>query len=344
MFRPSFAPSRIRADRPASRRRRLAAAALAIGAASLLTVGPASAQEWPTKPIRIVVGFPAGSTTDQMARAIAEHMRGRLGQPVLVENRPGANGAIGVGEVARAPSDGYTILATNSSSITVNPQLYRKLPYSADSFTPLSMVTSAPFILVVNPAGERTAQVSTVADLTALAKTNPGKVTYGSGGPGNLAHLTFSMLGNRAGVSMTHVPYKGAAAAQIGLLAKEIDAMFDTQHGMPNIKAGKVRPLAVTASKRIRDLPDVPTMAEAGFPGFEVTFWLGLLVPAKTPDTIVQKLYDAVQSVRDDPAALRQLENQGTVELTDPKAFAARVRAETAAWGEVLRRENIQLD
>ena len=172
----------------------------------------------------------------------------------------------------------------------------------------------------------------------------PDKVTYGSGGPGNLAHLTFSMLGNRAGVSMTHVPYKGAAAAQVGLMAREIDAMFDSQHGMPNIKAGKARAIAVTSARRIPDLPEVPTMAEAGFPGFEVTFWLGLLLPAGTPPAVVERLYDAVKSVRENPAALRQLENQGTVELTDPQSFAARIRTEIGAWGEVIRREKIQLD
>lgn len=333
-------------DRSTPRRRLLATtAALAIGAALTLAPAAASAQAFPTKPIRIVVPFPAGSTTDMMARAVGEQLRVKLGQPAVVENRPGANGLIGVGEAARAPADGYTILATNSSSITVNPQLYKKATYNGErDFTPLSMVVSAPFILVVNPTGERTTQVNTVADLVAQARAKPGQITYGSAGPGNLAHLTFSMLGNRAGVQMTHVPYKGAAAAQVGLMAKEIDAMFDTQHGMPNIKAGKVRPLAVTSAKRIADLPEVPTMAEAGYPGFEVTFWLGLLLPAGTPQPIVDRLYDAVKSVRENPAALKQIENQGSVELTDPKAFAARIKGEIASWGEVIRRENLSLD
>ncbi len=327
-----------------SRRALLGVAALLTGAASLLAPAPASAQAWPAKTIRILVGFPAGSTTDTMARALAEHMRTKLGQPVVVENRPGANGVIGVGEAARAAPDGYTLLATNSSSITVNPQIYRKLPYQIDSFAPVSMVVSAPFILTVNPANERVGSVKTVKELVELARERPGQLTYGSGGPGNLAHLTFAMLGNRAGVKMTHVPYKGAAAAQLGILSKEIDTMFDTQHGMPNIKAGKVRPIAVTSASRLPELPDVPTMAEAGFPGFEVTFWLGLLAPAGTPEPILQKIHEAVKSVRENATAMRTLEAQGQVDLTDPKAFAARIREEAAAWGEVIRRENIQLD
>lgn len=275
-----------------SRRALLGVAALLTGAASLLAPAPASAQAWPAKTIRILVGFPAGSTTDTMARALAEHMRTKLGQPVVVENRPGANGVIGVGEAARAAPDGYTLLATNSSSITVNPQIYRKLPYQTDSFAPVSMVVSAPFILTVNPANERVGSVKTVKELVELARERPGQLTYGSGGPGNLAHLTFAMLGNRAGVKMTHVPYKGAAAAQLGILSKEIDTMFDTQHGMPNIKAGKVRPIAVTSASRLPELPDVPTMAEAGFPDpeFHTIAWFTLSAPAGTPRPILDLL------------------------------------------------------
>jgi tripartite-type tricarboxylate transporter receptor subunit TctC len=344
-------PNHASRDRPPVATRRLllrtgsVAAALALAASSLAIVPDASAQAWPTKQIRIVVGFPAGSTTDSIARVIAEHMRARLGQPVIVENRAGANGSIGVAEVARAPADGYTILATNSSSITVNPQIYRKISYAPErDFIPLTMVVSAPFILDVNPANERTASVNTVADLVALARARPGELTYSSGGPGNLAHLAFAMLSNRAGVTTTHVPYKGGVAGQVGLLAKEVDAMFDTPVGVPHIKAGKLRALAVTTPQRWRDLPGVPTMIESGYPGFDVSFWLGLLVPARTPQPIVQALYDAVKSVRDDANAVRQLEAHGDLELMDPQAFAARIRTETAAWGEVIRRENIQID
>ena len=306
---------------------------------------PGQPAAWPSRPIRIITGFPAGSATDGIARALAEHLRAKVGQPVVVENRAGANGALGVAEVARAPADGYTILATNSSSITVNPQVYRKLGYVPErDFTPLSMVVSAPFILVVNPQGERTGAVNTVADLMALARSKPGQLTYGSGGPGNLAHLGFELINNRAGIRSTHVPYKSGVNAQLGLLGKEIDMMLDTPVTMPNLRSGKLKALAVTTPTRWRDLPDVPTMSEAGYPGFDVSFWLGLLVPAQTPPAIVQAIYSALRTARDDPNVMRQLQAQGTVELTDPQTFAARIRAETAAWGEVIRRENIVLD
>jgi tripartite-type tricarboxylate transporter receptor subunit TctC len=330
---------------PSLRGRRLLPRIALLVAAFACAGAQAQTPAWPSKPIRIITGFPAGSATDAISRTLAEHLRAKLGQPVIVENRAGANGALGVAEVARAPADGHTILATNSSSITVNPQVYRKLGYVPErDFIPLTMVVSAPFILVVNPAAERTAGVNSVADLMALARSKPGQITYGSGGPGNLAHLGFEMINNRANVKTTHVPYKSGVNAQLGVLGKEIDTMLDTPVTLPNLKAGKLKALAVTTANRWRDLPEVPTMIEAGYPGFDVSFWLGLLVPAQTPPAVVQALYAALRTARDDPNILRQLQTQGQVELTDPQAFAARIRAETAAWGEVIRRENITLD
>ena len=329
-----------------SRRALLAAsllAATALGATSAHAQTPAPA--WPSKPLRIIVGFTAGSATDSIARVLAEHLRVKLGQPVTVENRPGANGVLGVTEVARAPADGYTLLATNSSSMTVNPQVYKKITYLPErDFAPVTMVVSAPFIITVNPAGERTASVNTIADLVALARAKPGQFTYGSGGPGNLAHLGFELINNRAGIKTTHVPYKSGVSAQLGLLGKEIDMLLDTPVTVPNVKAGKLKALAVTTARRWPDLPDVPTMIESGYAGFDVPFWLGVLVPAQTPPAIVQTLYNAIRSVRDDPNAMRQLQMQGTVELIDPATFASRIKAETTAWGEVIRRENVQLD
>ncbi|MFO1197989.1 MAG: tripartite tricarboxylate transporter substrate binding protein [Burkholderiaceae bacterium] len=329
--------------RPNPARRTLLGAAL--GAAAASAAPGARAQAWPSKPIRIVVGFPPGSATDSIARVLAEHLRARLGQPVVVDNKPGANGVLGATEAARAPADGYTLLATNSSGITVNPQVYRRISYQPErDFTPLTMVVSAPFILTINPGAERTASVGNLADLIALARAKPGQFTYGSGGIGNLAHLGFEMINNRAGVKTTHVPYKSGVAAQIGLLGKEIDMLLDTPVTGPNVKSGKLRALAVTTAKRWPDLPDVPTMAESGYPGFDVPFWLGLFAPAQTPPAVVQALYDAIRTVRDDTNAMRLLQAQGTVELIDPQTFAARVKAETVAWGEVIRREKIELD
>ena len=325
-----------------SRRRALLLAAIALPATTVAL--DARAQAFPAKPIRIVVGFPPGNTLDTIARVMAEHLRVKLGQPVLVENKPGANGILGATEVARAAPDGYTILCTNSSSMVVNPQIYKKLSYQTAEFAPLSMVISAPMILTVNPANERVASVNTMGDLMAMAKARPGAISYGSGGLGNLAHLGMEMVNNRAGVKTTHVPYKGAAAAQAGLLGREVDAQFDTPLAVPLVKAGRLKALAVSGGTRLPDLPNVPTVSEAGYPGVEFTFWLGLLLPAQTPPAIVQTLYDAIRSVRDDPNAMKVLAQQGQVNLTDPAAFAERIRSEYALWGVVIKRENIQVD
>ena len=305
----------------------------------------ALAQPYPNKPIRFVVGFPAGSTTDAIARILAEQVRLKLGQPTLVENRAGANGVLGVTEVARSPADGYTVLVTNSSSITVNPQVYKKIPYLPErDFAPLIMATSAPFILTINPASEKMASVNSVADLIALAKTRPGQLTYGTGGVGNLAHLGFELINNKTGIRTTHVPYKSSNLAQLGLLSKDIDMQLDTPTVLPLIKAGKLKALAITSTTRWPELADVPTIEEAGFNGLNMTFWLGALVPLQTPAAIVQTLYDAMRSARDEPLAFKQLQAQGTVELMAPAPFGARIRVETAAWGEVIRREKIELE
>jgi tripartite-type tricarboxylate transporter receptor subunit TctC len=300
---------------------------------------------YPTKPLRIVVGFPPGSSTDSIARGIGEHLRIKLGQPVVVDNRSGANGVIGATEVAKATADGYTLLATNSSSITVNPQLYRKIGYLPErDFMPLTMAISAPFIFVINPSNERTAGVNSVADLVKLVRAKPGQLSYGSGGPGNLAHLAFEMLNNRAGTRTVHVPYKSGSGALVALLAREVDLLLTTPSAVPNVIGGRLKALAVTTAIRWHELPDTPTMIESGYAGFEVPFWLGLFAPAKTPPGAIKTLYEAITTMRDDANATKPLRAQGTVELLDPQTFAKRIRAETAGWGEVIRREKIQLD
>lgn len=322
---------------------------LLLAAAPVLLViaghAPAQTAAFPSKPLRIIVGFPPGSSTDSIARASAEHLRVKFGQPVVVDNRPGANGVLGATEAARAAADGYTLLATNSSGITVNPQIYKKITYQPErDFTALTMSVSAPFILTINPAGERTASVNTVADWVALARARPGQLTYGSAGVGNLGHLAFEMINNRTATRTVHVPYKGGSAAHLALLAREVDAHLATPSAVPVIKSGKLRALAVTSAQRWPDLPDTPTMIDAGFANFDVPFWLGLMAPAQTPAPVIQTLYAALVTMRDDANALRLLRVQGTPELIDPKTFAARIRAETAAWGEVIKRERIQAD
>ena len=327
-------------------RRRLLGGLMAAGA--VVTVSTAAAQSpaqtFPSKPIQIVVGFAAGTTTDTIARVAAEHLRNRLGQPVVVINKPGANGVIGAIEVARAAADGHTLLATNTSSMTVNPHLYRKLGYTMADFAPVTLVTSAPLILTVNPASERVGHIRTVTDLVAWAKARPGDLSYAAAGPGNITGLTFRILNNHAGVKANEVLYKSAVASQMGVLSKEVDAFIDTPMAVPPIKAGKLTALAVTGPRRWRDLPDVPTFKEAGFPQIDVTFWLALFAPAQTPSAIVEKLHSTLATLKDDANLVRQLLPHGDVDLIGPQAFSDRLRAESAGWAEIIRRENIQLD
>ena len=322
--------------------RRAALASLAALAAA--AAAPARAQSFPGKPIRIVVGFPAGNTLDVVSRLVAEHLRVKLGQSVIVENKPGANGILAAQEVARAAPDGYTLLASNSSGMTVNPQVYRKANLKLADFAPLSMITSAPLILVTNATNERTASMKTIGDFVAFARAKPEELRCGTGGPGNLTGLAFQMLGNSAGFKATYVPYKGTDATRNGLLGKEIDCALDTPVAVPQITAGRLNALAVTGASRWRDLPNVPTIAESGFPGFDVTFWLALLAPAQTPPAVIQTLYGAIASIRDDPNLVRQLHPHGTLELMDPAKFGERMRTESAGWGEIIKRDDIQLD
>lgn len=302
------------------------------------------AKAWPSKPLRIVVGFPAGSVTDTVARVTAEQLTKALGQPVVVENKPGANGAIGVGEVARAAPDGYTLLMTNSSSITINPQLYKQITYKASDFAPITMIIEAPFILTVNPEWAQKNAVNSIQDLIRYAQAQPDKLTYGSGGQGNMAHLSFVSLSNRANIKTTHVPYKSGALAGLAMISGELNAGFDTLSTVPNVQAGKLKALAVTSSKRITQLPDLPTMAEAGFADFEVIFWIGLLAPAGTAQPIITKIYEAARLITTNPKAEAILKSNGEPVMLDPTRFANLISKEVPVWGEVIRREALVLD
>ena len=311
-----------------------------------MSVPSAQAQTdaWPNRPVRIVVGFPAGSFTDTIARALADHLGKTLGQPMVVENKAGANGAIGVGEVARSAPDGYTLLVTNSSSITINPQIYKKITYQAKDFAPITMVLDAPFILTVNPDWAQKHQIRTAQDVISFVKSHPDKLSYGSAGPGNIAHLAFAAWSNRTGVKTTHVPYKSGAQAQLAVLSGELDSQFDTWSALPHIQAGKLKALAVTAPQRMRQLPDVPTMAEAGYPDFNITFWAGLLAPAGTPPAIVEKLYEASKGVLQDARTRAVLSSQGEPVMLPPAQFAQRITKEVADWGKIIQREALVLD
>ncbi|MFT3800498.1 MAG: tripartite tricarboxylate transporter substrate binding protein [Burkholderiaceae bacterium] len=316
-----------------------------LSAVLCVIAGTAAAQAYPSKPIQIVVGFPAGTVTDFVARIAAERLRQQLGQPVVVINKPGANGAIGAQEVARAPADGYTLLGTNTSSMVVNPHLYRHSGYRLDDFRPVSVMTSAPLMLTVNADSERTGAFRTVADLVDYARARPDDLSYAAAGPGNITGLTFRILANAAGIEVREVQYKSATASQLAVLAKEVDAFIDTPQALPNIRAGKLTALAVTSSRRWSELPDVPTMAEAGYPQIDVTFWLALFAPASTPSDVVERLHGALRSLADDAGLARQLSAHGAIEVdTEPVGFAERIRRESALWAETVRRENIRLD
>ena len=318
--------------------------AVLLTAAALACATAATDQTFPTKPIRIVVGFPAGSFTDTIARAVSDQLSKQLGQPVIVDNKPGANGAIGVGEVARSAPDGYTLLVTNSSSITINPQIYKKISYQTKDFAPVTMLLDAPFILTANPDWAGKHQIGSAQDLIVYAKRNPDKISYGSAGPGNIAHLAFASWSNRTGVKTTHVPYKSASQAQLAVLSGELDTQFDTWSALPQIAAGKLLPLAVTAPQRMKQLPNVPTMAEAGYADFNVTFWAGLLAPAGTPPAIVNKLYEATKGMLQNEHARNVLSKQGDMVMLAPEPFGQRIAKEVADWKQVIQREAISLD
>jgi len=326
------------------RRRMIGAASALPLAAAAAGRAAAQANAWPRGPIRLIVPFSPGSITDTIARTMAEGLTKSLGQPLVVENKAGANGVLGAAEAARATPDGHTLLMTNSSSITINPQLYRQIPYQASDFAPITPIIESPFIIVVNAEWAAKNNISNLDDLLTFARTNPGDVKYGSAGPGNIAHLGTLMLSNYADVDTLHVPYKAGSLALLAVVSGEIEFMFDTWAGLPLIQSGKTKPLAVTAKTRMPQLPDVPTVEESGIPDFSVTFWLGMLAPVGTPSYILEKLSTASRTLMEDPRTRAVLSAQGNVTPEDPSTFARRIVRETAAWGEVIRRENLSLD
>jgi len=315
----------------------LAVALVGLGAAS------AAAQTYPSQPIRFIVGFSPGSATDLVARYLAEDLRQRLGQPVVVDNRPGANGSIAAAMVARAAPDGYTILVSNASTMTTNHLLYKDIKYDPlVDLAPVAMVISAPFVLVVNPSNAKTKSVTTFADFVKLATAKPDAIDYGTGGIGNLAHLSFELLGTTIGARMVHVPYAGAAPAQAALLSGQVDAAFDTPNALPLIQSGRLKALAVSTTARWRDLPDVPTVAESGYPSFATSFWTGVVAPAKTPQPMIDTLYKAIVAATEDPKTRALLLAQGNIEVLDPAAFRKQIAHEGELNAEVLKKAGIE--
>ena len=333
--------SRLSLDAVMKRRTVLAAAA----AACALSLAPlaAHAQAFPTKPITIVVPFSAGGTTDILARVVGQYMSKDLGQPVIVDNRAGAGGNIGAQNVARAAADGYTLLMGTVGTHAINQSLYKKMAFDPiKDFAPLTRVALVPNLLVANPGQP----FKNVKELVAYAKANPGKVTFGSSGSGSSIHLSGEMFQQMAGVEMQHIPYKGSSPAVTDLLGGQIAVMFDNMpSAIGHVKAGKLRPLAVTTPKRSPALPDVPTIAEAGVPGYAATSWFGLLAPANTPAPVLAKLNAAILKALADPDVKKKMAEQGAEPYGEkPEQFAEFIRSETAKWGKIVKQSGATAD
>jgi tripartite-type tricarboxylate transporter receptor subunit TctC len=307
--------------------------------------GVANAEGYPTKAVKLVVGFAPGGTIDVVARIVADKLGSKLGKPFVVENRSGANGILAATAVAQSDPDGYTIFVSNSSTITLNPTLFRDLKYNPErDFAPITTVISVPLILAIDTTNPQTAGIKTLADLVALAKSKPGMVTYGSAGNGNITHLAFELLSQKAGIQMLHVPYRGAAAAEVGLLGHEVMVVFDTLSAVQLVNAGQFRALAVSSSERLASLPDVPTIAELGYPGFDVTFWVGLFVPKATPAAIVDLLNKEIVTGATEAAVRERLEPQGNVLTLSQAAFAEKIQKETRELADVVAKANIKAE
>ncbi|HEY5580114.1 MAG TPA: tripartite tricarboxylate transporter substrate binding protein [Rhodoferax sp.] len=328
-------------------RRRFSLGTLAAAAAlglTLLATGSVSAQvSFPNKPITIIVPFSPGGTTDILARIVGQGLNAELGQSVIIDNRAGAGGNIGGQLAARAPADGYTLFMGTVGTHAINASLYKKMPFDPiKDFAPLTRVANVPNLLVANPAKP----YKSVVELIAYAKANPGKVNFGSSGNGTSIHLSGELFKTMANVEITHVPYKGSAPAVTDLLGGQIDIMFDNlPSSIQHVRSGKLRPLAVTTANRSPELPNVPTIAEAGLPGYEATSWFGLFAPAGTPPAVISKLNTAIVKVLGQADVRKKISEQGAEVYSEtPEQFAAFIQKEVVKWGKVVRDSGASVD
>ena len=311
------------------------------GALLLLAAPLSMAQAWPARPVRLVVPFPPGGLIDNMARLVGSRLSQELGQPVVIDNKPGAGGNVGAAEVARAPADGYTLLMA-SPALTISPAIYKNLPYQPSQLAPEALLGRVPNVLLVNPASG----IGKVQDLVGRAKAKPGQLNYASNGNGTSLHLSAELFKRRSETFITHVPYRGAAAAITALLSGEVDMMFDNlPSAIGQIQAGKLRALAVTTAQRSTALPDVPTLAEAGMEGFNVSAWFGVAAPAGLPAPVATRLADALQKVVQQPEVAAAMQRQGAdPAFMDAASAAAALNADAAQWKQVAAFAKIQLD
>ncbi len=304
---------------------------------------PAAAQNYPSKPIRILIAQAPGSATDNVSRVLTSKLTAQMGQQFIIEARPGAGGAVGTEAAARSPADGYTLFMANNSTHGSNPAVYKKLPYDAiKDFSPIIHLVSTPYVLTAHPS----LPVKTVKELVALAKKRPGDLNYGSAGNGSTHHLSGELLNMMAGIKLVHVPYKGTTPALTGLLSGEVSVMFFTVVGIePHAKTGKARVLAVTTPKRAPLMPELPTMVEAGFPGFEVTSWFGLLAPAGTPPAIISRMNAESTKALAQPDVTGALKKMGFDPVGGtPEQFATHIKAEVERFTKLVKATGITVE
>ena len=318
-------------------------AILTVFAAIVALLAPhiAKAQDFPTRPVRIVVAFPPGGPTDFVGRLVADKMTALLGQRVYIDNKPGANGTLGGGDVAKSDPDGYSLFLTTSGAVTVSPHIMPKMPFDTfRDFAPVALVTKVTEVLVVSPK----LGIKTAKELVALAKQKPGAVTFASTGVGSPPHLAQILLGAAAGVKFLHVPYRGAAPALTDLLAGQVQVVaLDIPVVIAQIQAGTVVPIGVAANKRDAVLPDVPTLAEQGYPNTDASNWYALLAPAKTPPAVIAKLNKAVNDALNDPAVHDKLAKTGATPVGGtPEALGTFMRAQYDKWGRIIKENDIK--
>jgi len=299
------------------------------------------AQHYPDRPIRLIAPFPAGGLVDVLARALGEELSRTLGQPVIIENRPGAGGNLGADAVAKAPPDGYTLLMTSPGIQSINQFLYTSMPFDPETaFAPISLLADMPMLIVVHPK----TNLRTLGDLLAFARANPNKLSFGSAGIGTTGHLGQALLTHVAGMKLTHVPYRGAAPAVTDLIAGQIDGVVDNPPTvMPHIKGGTITPLAIAATQRLSVLPDVPTSVEGGLPGWQASSWFGVVAPAGTPAEIVKRLHSEIVATARRPSLQRFTRESGvTMVGNTPEEFARIIQDERKKWGAIISSANIQ--
>jgi tripartite-type tricarboxylate transporter receptor subunit TctC len=302
----------------------------------------AAAQGWPSKPIRLIVPFPAGGGTDIISREVANKIAGP-GYTFVIDNKPGSGGNLGVDAAAKSPADGYTLVMGQTSNLAINPTLYPKLPYDpTKDLTPVSLVASSPLIIVASA----NSPFHTLADVVKEAKAHPGSINFASSGNGTVAHLTAESFQKAAGIKLTHIPYKGAAQGATDVISGQVQLYVSSIPTLiGHIKSGKMRPIAVTSSKRVDDLPQVPTIAESGYKGFEAITWFGILGPARMPKEVVAKLNADINKALKDPELEKKLGAQGAdIAGSTPEQFAQLIREDIARWGRIVKESGAKID